>query len=96
MNRLLYNPKMLVFELFLNLFACDDHEKPSLRTKIDYSTLTAETPYSQLFVDANGATTVDQTSGNQRHKMFQALNSVVFVYFGQYSDRRYEAEKYVL
>lgn len=74
MSRHLYNPKMLVLGLVLGLFACDDDEKPSLRTKIDYSSLTTETPYSQLFVDANGATTVDLISGNQRHKMFQALN----------------------
>lgn len=67
-------PKMLLFGLVLGLFACDENERQSLRTKIDYSTLTAETPYSQPFVDASGATTVDLTAGHQLHKMFQALN----------------------
>lgn len=66
---------MLVFGLIFGLFACDDDdEKPSLRTKIDYATLTAETAYSQTFVDATGTTTVDLTEGNQRFRMFQALN----------------------
>jgi hypothetical protein len=75
MNRYLYNPKVLVFGLVSCLFACnDDDDAPSLRTKIDYSTLNAETPYAQTFVDANGASTVDLTQGNQRYKMFQALN----------------------
>lgn len=70
----LYNSKMFIFGLIFSLFACDDDEKPSLRTKMDYNSLTAETPYSQPFVDATGATTVDLTAGNQRYKMFQALN----------------------
>src|SRR5688500_258610 len=74
MNQSLYNPKILVFLCVFGLFSCDEDERPNLRTKIDYSVLTAETPYSQLFVDKNGATTVDLTEGNQRHKMFQALN----------------------
>ena len=75
MNKHLYNPKIFIFVAILGLFSCDDdNEKPSLRTKIEYSTLTAETPYSQPFVDASGASTVDLADGNQRHKMFQALN----------------------
>ncbi len=70
----LYNSKMFVFGLALALFACDDEESPKLRTGLDYNSLTAETPYSQPFVDANGITTVDLTEGHQRFKMFQALN----------------------
>jgi hypothetical protein len=70
----LYNPKMLVFLSVFALSGCDDDERPNLRAKIEYSALTPETPYSSLFVDKNGATTVDLTEGNQRHKMFQALN----------------------
>ena len=71
----LYNPKMLVFLSVFALSGCDDdNERPNLRTKIEYSALTPETPYSSLFVDENGSTTVDLTEGNQRHKMFQALN----------------------
>jgi hypothetical protein len=61
--------------LALTAFSCDDDDaKPHLRTSIDYNTLTPETPYPQLFVDDNGATTVDLADGNNRHKMFQALN----------------------
>ena len=66
--------KIFVFGAFLSLFACSEDEKPSLRTSIDYSLATAETPYSELFVDASGATTVDLNDGTDRHKMFQALN----------------------
>src|SRR5690349_5153981 len=70
----LYNLKMVVFLSVLALSGCDDNERPNLRPKIEYSALTPETPYSSLFVDKNGTTTVDLTEGNQRHKMFQALN----------------------
>ena len=75
MSPKLYNPGLLAFLAVFTLFSCsEDDEVPSLRTKIDYSLVTAETPYSQLFVDARGATTVDLGDGNDRHKMFQALN----------------------
>jgi hypothetical protein len=74
MNRYSFLPKLFVFGLISCLFACDDNETPALRAKVDYATLTASTPYSQAFVDANGASTVDLTEGNQRFKMFQALN----------------------
>ena len=61
--------------LAVGLFACDDNDvKPNLRTAIDYSVLTPQTNYSELFVDADGNTTVDFSEGNDRHKMFQALN----------------------
>ena len=59
----------------LSLLACnDDDDKHNLRTAIDYSTLTAETPYSEAFVDDQGNPTVDLADGNDRHRMFQALN----------------------
>lgn len=75
MSKHFYNPKIFVLALAMGLFACDDdNEKPSLRTSIDYNTLTSETVYSQAFVDASGSSTVDLTEGNQRYKMFQALN----------------------
>ena len=75
MNKHLYTPKIFVFILFLSFFSCDDNdEKPSLRTSFDYNTLTTATLYSQTFVNASGTSTVDLTEGNQRHKMFQALN----------------------
>lgn len=63
------------FALVVGLASCkNDDVQPSLRDKIDYSILTPGTPYSQLFVDAQGNTTVNLTDGNQRLKMFQALN----------------------
>jgi hypothetical protein len=75
MSKHLYTPKIFVLALAMGVFACDDdNEKPSLRTSIDYNTLTAETVYSQVFVDASGTSTVDLIEGNQRHEMFQALN----------------------
>lgn len=45
-----------------------------LRTKIDYATLTATTPYTTPFVDKSNKSTVDLANGNNRYKMFQALN----------------------
>jgi hypothetical protein len=67
--------KIFVFVLFFGLSACnEDDEKPSLRTKVDYSTLTSATAYPTLFVDASGNTTVDLSEGNTGLKMFQALN----------------------
>jgi hypothetical protein len=75
MIRHLCNPKIFVFALALGFFACDDdNENPDLRPKVDYTTLSAETKYSEAFVDASGASTVDLAEGNHRHKMFQALN----------------------
>ena len=51
-------------------------QKESIRTAISYSTLTAATPYASTFV-VNGTTqsTVDFTAGNQRYRMFQAINA---------------------
>lgn len=68
------NPKIFFLFASFAIFSCDEDEKPSLRTKLDYASLTAETPYSQPFIDANGAATVDLTEGNNLHRMFQALN----------------------
>lgn len=48
-------------------------EKP-LRTKVEYTTLTATTPYAAPFVDASAKSTVDLSNGNNRYKMFQAMN----------------------
>lgn len=64
----------------LGLVSCSDDDEPAppaqqdLRTKIDYAKVTATTPYKALFIDAKGDTTVDLKSGNDRYKMFQALN----------------------
>jgi hypothetical protein len=76
MQRYILNLKAaFAITMIAGLMSCsDDETKPNLRVKIEYSALTPETPYSQLFVDASGNTTVDLTEGNQRYKMFQALN----------------------
>lgn len=55
----------------------DDTTTPQLRKTIDYASLTATTPYSSLFVDETGKTTVDLTNGNNRYKMFQAMNTYI-------------------
>lgn len=46
-----------------------------LRAKIEYPTLAATTSYTTPFVDASAKSTVDLSNGNNRYKMFQALNS---------------------
>jgi hypothetical protein len=76
MRKHLYTPGILLFLTVFGLFSCDDNdEKPSLRTQIDYALVTPETPYSQLFVDASGGSTVDLSEGNNRYKMFQSMDS---------------------
>jgi hypothetical protein len=68
-------PKIFLISAFFGILSCDDKdEKPSLRTKIDYSILTDDTPYTGIFVDASGSNTVDVSEGTDRLKMFQALN----------------------
>lgn len=58
------------------LASCDDDNDaaPDLRPNIEYTALENTTPYSEQFMDESGVTTVDLTSGNTLHKMFQALN----------------------
>ena len=71
----LYPLSILLLISLLTIISCDDNDgSASIRTKIEYSAATPETPYSQLFVDNQGHTTVDLTEGNTRLKMFQALN----------------------
>jgi hypothetical protein len=55
----------------------EDTATPQLRTSIDYAALTPATSYRSLFVDNSGATTVDFSNGNNRYKMFQALNTYI-------------------
>jgi FlaG/FlaF family flagellin (archaellin) len=69
-----YAGRVSMVLLVIALASCNDEEVSHLRPSIDYTLATPETPYSELFVDTNGATTVDLTAGNSRHKMFQALN----------------------
>lgn len=62
------------------LVSCSDDDEPTppvqqdLRAKIDYAKVTPTTPYKSLFIDAKGDTTADLKSGNDRYRMFQALN----------------------
>lgn len=74
--RIVYKlPAIILIFSILIIFSCDDNDGvPNLRTNIDYNLATSETPYSGLFVDANGQSTVDLFEGNTRLKMFQALN----------------------
>ena len=75
MLKRLYPLSILFLISMLTITSCDDNDGPaSIRTKIEYSSANAETPYSQLFVDNQGQTTVDLIEGNTRLKMFQALN----------------------
>lgn len=61
--------------------SCKDDEVPvvetPLRAKVDYATLTATTPYETTFMDASNKSTVDWSNGNNRYKMFQALNTSI-------------------
>ena len=78
MHKYLFNAKTaLVAVLAFGITSCSDDVvvKQNLRTKIDYSVLTPATPYSTLFVDASSVSTVDLADGNNRHKMFQSINS---------------------
>lgn len=59
----------------LALTSCSDEETtPSLRPGISYSAVNTETVYSDFFVDEDGVSTVDLADGNNRLRMFQALN----------------------
>lgn len=51
-----------------------ENEKPNLRSKIEYTSLDATSPYSGQFLATTGATTVDLTEGNTSLRMFQSLN----------------------
>ena len=69
-----------LFVAALGLVSCSkDHEAapttPALRAKIDYVTLTATSPYTTSFKDANGAATVDLGLAATRLDMFTELNN---------------------
>ena len=69
------NIKTFVTVLAFIVMSCSEEDvKPNLRAPFDYSTLTAATVYADAFVDANGTKTVNLADGNNRHKMFQAIN----------------------
>lgn len=65
--------------LVAGLAACnnEDEATPQLRKTIHYTALSTATSYSSLFVDETGKTTVDLTNGNNRYKMFQAMNTYI-------------------
>ena len=69
-----------LFVAALGLTSCSKDDAvtpttPALRTKIDYATLTATSPYTTSFKDANGAATVDLGAAATRLDMFTELNS---------------------
>lgn len=47
-----------------------DTTRPALRANFDYNRLAAKTPYDSLFLDVNGAKTVDYTEGNHLNLMY--------------------------
>lgn len=51
-----------------------ENENPNLRSKIEYTSLETSSPYSDQFLAASGASTVDLTEGNTSLRMFQSLN----------------------
>lgn len=66
---------LLASVIMAGVSSCKDAEEVApLRTKIDYANVTPTTPYKKLFISATGDTTVDLTSGNNRYKIYQALN----------------------
>ncbi|HEV7349744.1 DUF4856 domain-containing protein [Telluribacter sp.] len=72
------NRSVLFFALSVfGVTACNEtvDPRPDLRPSIDYTQLSATTPYSSLFVDQNGASTVDLTTGNARINAFRALDA---------------------
>lgn len=78
-NRLL-RPRLVIAVLATSSFlACQPEESapavPQLRTALDYAKLTDTTTYTNAFVDAAGAKTVDLTNGSNRLLMFRAINT---------------------
>ncbi|MFD2720768.1 DUF4856 domain-containing protein [Hymenobacter monticola] len=69
----------VLFVATLGLASCSKDEvapsAPALRAKVDYSTLTATTPYTTTFKDEKGAATVDLGKAANRLDMFSELNS---------------------
>lgn len=65
----------------VGMAACkkDKTENPKqLRAKIDYAKLVDGTKYDNtntIFVDANGKSTIDVTTGNFRYRVFQGINT---------------------
>ncbi|QIX62867.1 DUF4856 domain-containing protein [Hymenobacter sp. BT18] len=53
----------------------DSETAPALRAKMDTSTLTASSKYTESFKDASGQSTVDLTAANQRLDMFTEFNT---------------------
>lgn len=68
-----------------SLSSCKDDDDPvtppvvetPLRARTEYATLTPTTAYATTFVDKSNKSTVDFTNGNNRYKMFQALNTYI-------------------
>ncbi len=73
-----YAPAALL-ALAFSFTSCGDQDDkeaaPVLRTKMDASTLTTSSKYTESFKDANGQSTVDLTSSTQRLDMLFEFNS---------------------
>ena len=73
---------LLSLVLSITFFACNDdglvpQRETSLRVKIEYATLVDTADYKATFVDALKTSTVDFSDGNNRLKMFQAMNTYI-------------------
>lgn len=71
---MLIKPTFALLAITVLAVSCDDDDAHDLRPDVDYTVLNNQAPYADQFKDEAGATTVDLTDGNYRHKMFQALN----------------------
>ena len=69
---------LALLSLAFGLTSCDkndDETAPALRPKMDSSTLTASSKYTESFKNASGQSTVDLTTANTRLDMFSEFNS---------------------
>lgn len=68
-----------VLALAFGFTSCDDKDSenptPTLRTKLDYATITASSRYMESFKDASGQSTVDLGAAAVRMDMFSELNN---------------------
>ncbi|GAA4346185.1 DUF4856 domain-containing protein [Hymenobacter saemangeumensis] len=66
-----------LFALALGVSSCSktDEPTPALRAKMDYSSLTASTRYTEAFKNSEGVSTVDLGDAAKRLDMFSELNS---------------------
>ncbi|MCC2547248.1 DUF4856 domain-containing protein [Hymenobacter sp. BT175] len=68
---------LALITLAFGFTSCDDDNEavPALRTKMDASSLTATSRYTESFKDASGASTVDLSTSTTRLDMFTEFNN---------------------